>query len=171
MSKPDPSLWQGVVAKEILDALRLASDALTRANVRHVVVGGLAVGANGHPRATKDVDFLVGKEAFVIHDSGLMTLRPEVPFQVNGIAVDLLSAEAGEGFLEAVLAQPPGSIMEAPPLVYMKLKASRLKDRADVAELVKASIDVDAVREFLQQHAPAMMLAFDKLVAEAEAEE
>lgn len=170
MSKPDPSLWQGVVATEILDALRLASDALTRAAVRHVVVGGLAVGANGHPRATKDVDFLVGKEAFVVHRSGLMTLRPEVPFQVNGIAVDLLSVEPGEEFLEAVLAQPMGSVMEAPPLVYMKLKASRLKDRADVAELVKASIDVDAVRAFLQEHAPGMVSAFDKLVVEAEAE-
>ena len=99
-----------------------------------------------------------------------MTLRPEVPFQVNGVAVDLLTAEAGEPFLEEVLAQPPGSVMEAPPLVYMKLKASRLKDRADVAELVKASIDVESVRAFLQQHAPAMVPAFDKLVAEAEAE-
>ena len=171
MTRPDPSLWKGVVAPEILDALRLASDALTRAEVRHVVVGGLAVGAHGHPRATKDVDFLVGREAFVIHPSGLMTLRPEVPFQVRGIAVDLLSPEAGEDFLEAALAQAPGSIMDAPPLVYMKLKASRLKDRADVAELIKASLDVEAVRVFLQAHAPHMVAAFDKLVAEAEAEE
>jgi hypothetical protein len=100
-----------------------------------------------------------------------MTMRSEVPFQVRGIAVDLLSPEASEDFLEAVLAQPPGSIMEAPPLVYMKLKASRLKDRADVVELIKASIDVDAVRVFLQRHAPGMVAAFDKLVAEAENEQ
>ena len=171
MTRPDPSLWKGVVAPEILDALRLASDALTHAQVRHVVVGGLAVSANGHPRATKVVDFLVGREAFVSHASGLMTVRPEVPFQVRGIAVDLLSPEAGEDFLEAVLAQPPGSIMEAPPLVYMKLKASRLKDRADVVELIKASIDVEEVRRFLQAHAPEMVAAFDKLAAQAEAEE
>ena len=83
----------------------------------------------------------------------------------------MLSPEAGEDFLEAALAQPPGSIVDAPSLVYMKLKASRLKDRADVAELIKASLDVDAVRVFLQAHAPHMVTAFDKLVAEAEAEE
>jgi hypothetical protein len=76
-----------VVAPAVLDALRLASEALTIANVRHVVVGGLAVGANGYPRATKDVDFLVGAEAFHHHPNGLVTMRPEVPFQVNGVAV------------------------------------------------------------------------------------
>jgi hypothetical protein len=171
MTKPDLSLLDGVVAPEVLDALRRGSEALTRARVRHVVVGGLAVGANGYPRATKDVDFLVGQEAFVHHPGGLVTLRPEVPFQVNGVAIDLLSPEADEPFLNDVLAQPPGSIMEAGPLVYMKLKASRLRDRGDVAELVKKSIDVAAVRSYLQQHAPPMAARFDDLVREAEAEE
>ena len=171
MAKPDLSLLEDVVSPKILDALRLASDALIRANVRHVVVGGLAVGANGHPRATKDVDFLVGAEAFVNHPNGLMTLRPEVPFQVNGVAIDLLSPEPDEAFLEEVLAQPPGSIMQAPPLVYMKLKASRLKDRSDVVELIKSSIDVGVCRSYLEAHAPELVSGFDKLVATAAMEQ
>jgi hypothetical protein len=83
MTKPDPTLLIDVVAPKVLEALRLASEALTTANVRHVVVGGLAVGANGYPRATKAVDFLVGAEAFRHHANGLVTMRPEIPFQVN----------------------------------------------------------------------------------------
>ncbi len=78
MTKPDPALLRDVVAA--LDPMKLASEALTRAGVRHVVVGDLAVGANGYPRATKDVDFLVGSEAFEHHAGGLVTLRAGVAY-------------------------------------------------------------------------------------------
>ena len=171
MAKPNPALLTDVVAPKVLAALKLASEALTLANVRHVVVGGLAVGANGYPRATKDVDFLVGPEAFLRHASGLVTLRPEVPFQVNGIAVDLLSPEMGEDFLEATLAAPPGSMMEAPPLVYMKLKSPRRKDQVDVIELIKGGIDTKQCREYLVANAPSFVGSFDECVAQAEAEQ
>ena len=135
MARPDPTRLIDVVAPKVLDALKLASEALTLAHVRHVVVGGLAVGANGYPRATRDVDFLVGAEAFHHHPSGLVTMRPEIPFQVNGVAVDLLSPEAHEPFLEATLAAPPGTMMEAAPLVYLKLKSPRRKDHVDVIDV------------------------------------
>lgn len=74
MTKPDPSLLLNVVSQTVLDAMNAASAALSRVGVRHVVVGGLAVGANGFPGATADVVFLVGDEAFEKHDSGLATL-------------------------------------------------------------------------------------------------
>jgi len=93
VSKPDPSLLEGVVAREVLDALEVASAALGSLGVRHVVVGGLAVGANGFPRATRDVDFLVGEEAFEHHAGGLVTLRAGVPFQVRSVAVDFIAPE------------------------------------------------------------------------------
>jgi len=121
MARPDPSLLEGVVAPEVLDAMRVASDALKRARVRHVVVGGLAVGANGFPRATRDVNFLVGDEAFERHAGGLVTLRSGVPFQVNKVAVDFIGPEADEVFLDASLEAEPCSMIEGPPLVYMKL--------------------------------------------------
>ncbi len=44
--------------------MRSSSLQLTCAGVRHVLIGALAVGAWGYPRASKDVDFLVGDEAF-----------------------------------------------------------------------------------------------------------
>ena len=100
-----------------------------------------------------------------------VTLRPEVPFQVNGVAVDLLSPQAGEDFLEATLAAPPGTMMEAPPLVYMKLKSPRRKDQVDVIEMIKGGIDTRRCREYLAAHAPALVAAFDESVVQAEDEE
>jgi hypothetical protein len=170
VTKPDLTLLQDVVAPRVLEALELASQALRAAKVRHVVVGGLAVGANGHPRATKDVDFLVGDEAFE-HHGKLVSLRAGLPFQVDGVAVDFLSPEADEPFLQAALSAPPGSVIEAPALVYMKLKASRMQDRADVVALVKAGLDLEACRGYLQAHAPALVDRFEKLVAIAAAEQ
>src|SRR5215207_1230193 len=171
MAKPDPTLLVDVVAPKVLEALKLASEALTLANVRHIVVGGLAVGANGYPRATRGVDFLVGDEAFHHYANGLVTLRSEVPFQVKGVAVHLLSPEAGEDFLEATLAAPPGTMMEAAPLVYLKLKSPRRKDHVDVIEMIKGGIDTKECREYLVAHAPAFVDAFDESVDQAEAEQ
>lgn len=157
MVRPDPSLLRGVVAREVLEAMEIASAALKQVGVRHVVVGGLAVGANGFPRATRDVDFLVGDEAFERHEGGLVTLRQGVPVEVNRVAVDFIGADANESFLAAALEAEAGSIIEGPPLVYMKLKSPRHKDRTDVIELVKAGLDVDRCREFLGQRAPARL--------------
>src|SRR4051794_24197770 len=131
--------------------MRAASRALTALGVRHVVVGGLAVGANGHPRATKDVDFLVGDEAFEHHAGGFVSLRPGVPIQVNGVAIDLLSVQAGEEHLATALEAPMGSMIQAAQLIYLKLKATRQKDRADVVELIKAGVDTTACKAYLRE--------------------
>ena len=171
MARPDASLLEGVVAAEVLGAMKVASAALRRAGVRHVVVGGLAVGANGFPRATKDVDFLVGDEAFEHHAGGLVTLRPGVPFQVNRVAVDFIGTEAGEGFLAAALEAEAGSMIEGPPLIYMKLKSPCHRDRTDVIELIKAGLDVDRCRDYLSDHAPSFVAEFDDAVRRARAEE
>jgi hypothetical protein len=169
--KPDPSLLENVVASKVLDAMKAASAALSRLNVRHVVVGGLAVGANGHPRATNDVDFLVGDEAFEHQPGGFVTMKPGVPIQVNGVAIDLLSLQPGEDHLAAAFEAPMGSMIEAPQLVYLKLKSPRQKDRADVVELLKAGISIDSCRAYLTQHAPPLVPLFEDAVAKAAAEE
>lgn len=170
MSQPDPTLLVDVVAPRVLDAWRAASDALARAGVRHVVIGGLAVGANGYPRATRDVDFLVGDEAFSRHPGGLVTMNPALPIEVNGVAVDYLSPRPDEGHLAAALAASPGSFIDPARLVYMKLRASRLQDRADVGGLVKMGLDVDGCRAYLATNAPSLVAPFDALVREASSE-
>lgn len=171
MAKPDPALLVDVVAEKVLDAWRVAAEALRRAGIRHVVIGGLAVGANGYPRATKDVDFLVGDDAFKHHEGGLVTMNPALPIEVNGVAIDYLSPRADEGHLAEVLAGPFNSIIDPPRLVYLKLKASRLRDRTDVVELIKRGLDVDACRSYLTAHASALVPAFEDAVAHAIAEE
>src|SRR5262245_31721578 len=103
MARPDPSLLIGVVAPEMLETISVASAALKRAGIRHVIVGGLAVGAHGFPRATKVVDFLVGDETFEHHPNDLVTLRSDVPFQVNRITIDFIAPEPAEGFLAVAL--------------------------------------------------------------------
>jgi hypothetical protein len=171
MTKPDPSLLDDVVAPKVLQAMRSASHALSELGIRHVVVGGLAVGANGYPRATKDVDLLVGDEAFERHAGGLVTMKAGVPIQVDGVAIDLLSVQAGEEHLVAALEAEMGSMIAAPPLVYLKLKSPRQKDRVDVIELIKAGIELDACRIYLTKNAPTLLARFEDAVLEAAAEE
>jgi hypothetical protein len=171
MTKPDPRLLDDVVSPTVLDAMRRATQALARLGIRHLIVGGLAVGANGYPRATKDVDFLVGDEAFEHHAGGFVTMRPGVPIQIGGVAIDLLSIKQGEEHLAAALAIGPGAIAEPPVLIYLKLSSPRQRDRVDVIELVKAGIDIQACREYLVEHAARLVAAFDQAVSHAAAEE
>jgi hypothetical protein len=167
---PDLRLLEGVVAPQVLDAMHVASQALKSIGIRHVVVGGIAVGAHGYPRATKDVDFLVGEEAFEHHAGGLVTMRPGAPIQVSGVAIDFLSIGPDEKHLEAALAGS-GEVAPAAVLVYLKLKSPRLKDRADIVELIKAGLDAAAVRSYLETNASMLVPKLDEAVAAARAEE
>ncbi|MGH9323008.1 MAG: hypothetical protein ACRD3V_24360, partial [Vicinamibacteria bacterium] len=58
-----------------------------------------------------------------------------------------------------------------PPLVYLKLKSPRHKDRTDVIELVKAGLDVNGCREYLSAHAPSFVAPFEDAVERARAED
>lgn len=169
---PDLSLLEGIVAERVLGAMRAAAQQLTRLGVRHWLVGGLAVGAHGHPRATKDVDFFVGDEAFEHHGGGLVTMKPGVPIQANGVVIDHLSAQE-EAFLAQALPSADHELAVAPieVLLYLKLKSPRAKDRADVVELIKAGADVSRAREFLAANAPQFLDPLDDAVRAAAAEE
>ena len=165
---PDLALLDDTVAPRILEAMRLASARLTELGVRHVLVGGLAVGAWGYARATKDVDFLVGEEAFEHHPGGLVTMKYGIPIQVGGVAVDLLSASANsrEDALENLRS---GGVPVAPlaVLIYLKLKSPRPKDLADVLELIRLGIERDAIRADLVERSPQLVEKWDRAVAEA----
>jgi hypothetical protein len=130
---PEISRLDDTVAPRILDAMRVASARLTELGVRHALVGGLAVGAWGYVRATSDVDFLVGEEAFEHHAGGLVTMKYGVPIQVGGVAVDLLSASANDCG-DALDLPRSGGVPVAPlaVLIGLKLNSPRPKDLADV---------------------------------------
>lgn len=172
---PDLSLLNGVVAQEVLDAMKSASGQLTKLGVRHALVGALAVGAWGYPRASKDVDFLVGDEAFRHHEGGLVSMAPGFPLIAGGVAVDPLSGMPGENHLEEALRKPLVShgipIAPLEVLVYLKLKSPRRKDSADVVELLKAGADPRPVRDYLRRFAADLLGKFEGLVSDACREE
>ncbi len=148
-----------MVAPEILRAAEVASQKLREAGIPHA----LAVGSHGYPRTTDDVDFLVGDEAFVTHEGGLVTLKLPL-IAVGDVLVDFVSIDQRRGeaaHLRPVVDRPPRSeeipIVPLTALVYMKLKASRQKDVADVVELLKrGEIDIEAVDRYLEQYAPGL---------------
>lgn len=169
---PDVGLLEEVIAPRVLHAMRVISAEYRRLGIRHALVGGLAVGAQGWPRATKDVDFLVDEGAFERRPGGLVLLR--VPFEVDGVPVDSLAPAGDEGFLaqarDAAVASDGIPVLGVEALVYMKLKAGRMRDQVDVVELLKAGASEEACRAWLQANAPAMLQRFEPLAERARAE-
>lgn len=161
------------VSPQVREAAIKTAAQLQRLGIRYALAGGLAVGAHGYVRATTDVDFLVGEEAFE-HHGAIVTFKAGVPIEVEGIRIDYLSPVSLGPQLEETLDHPPTSeglaIVPAEVLIYMKLAAKRRKDLLDVVELVKAGADLPLVRGYLKQYAPDLLPQFEALVNEAMAE-
>ena len=156
------------VASEVLLAALETSDKLRQLGVPHALVGGLAVGHHGHPRATKDADFIVGDQAFA-KTSPLLVYRDELASVVRVGTVDLL-ATTNDPSLQGSLVIPQAGIVPIAPisvLVLMKLRASRPQDLADVALLIKTGMDMHQVLGFLSQHAPEHVATFTELTRRA----
>lgn len=171
---PELSRLDNVVAPQILDAMRVASAELSRLGIRHLLVGGLAVGAWGYPRATKNVDFLVGHEAYEQHAGGLVTMKPGAPIQVGGVAIDFLSPRSGEAQMEQALDRAGAIGVSVAPLevlIHLKLKSPRQKDLADIVELIKAGLDARAVEAYVAASVPDLLPRWNLAVSSARAEE
>ena len=164
-----------VVSERVWKAMIDASRVLDDLGIRHALVGGLAVGAHGWPRATKDVDFLVDDSAWIKTEGGLVVMRAGLPVEAHGVAVDTLSIRDEEGHLRKALEETeisegvPVAPLEA--LVYLKLVSPRSKDRLDLIQLVLAGTDVERVRTYLQKNATDLLAKFEEIVRTAEEEE
>lgn len=158
------------VAPSVRNAALSTAAELQRLGVRYALAGGLAVGAHGYIRATSDVDFLVGDEAF-IHHGAFVTFKPGIPIAVEGVRIDYLSPVAFGAPLEDALDHPTVcegvAVLPMEALIYMKLMAKRRRDLLDVVELVKAGANTLRVREYLKQHAADLLPLFDELASEA----
>src|SRR5437667_12392602 len=161
------------VSPRVRDAAIKAADQLNQLGIRYALAGGLAVGAHGYVRATVDVDFLVGEEAFE-HQGPLVAFKAGVPIEVDGVRIDYLSPVSLGPQLEEVLDHPPMNeglaMVPIEVLIYMKLAAKRRRDLVDVIELVKVGADVNRVRDYLRQYAGDLIPSFEELVNEALAE-
>lgn len=175
---PDLNRLRGVVAPEILAAAETASAKLREAGIPHALAGGLAVGAHGYPRTTDDVDFLVGDEAFEKHAGGLVTLKLPL-IAVGNVRIDFVSIDEPQGEkeqLRAAVEDPPQSnqvpIVPLVALVYMKLKAGRQKDLADLVELLKRGrIEMEEIDLYLAKHAPVLVRKWEQIKKSAAEEE
>src|SRR5436305_4627488 len=158
------------VAPQVREAAIKTAEQLHLLGIRYAIAGGLAVGAHGYIRATIDVDFLVGEEAFE-HRGSLVAFKAGVPIEVDGVRIDYLSPAALGPQLEEVLDHPPMNeglaIMPIETLIYMKLVAKRRKDLVDFIELVKVGADANRVRDYLRQYAADLIPTFEELVNEA----
>ncbi len=173
-SRPDVRLLEGVVHPTILNAMRVASAQLRAAGIRHALAGALAIGAHGYPRATRDVNFLVGDEAFRHHDDGIVTIAPGVPIAVGDVVVDPVSIAAEEKHLDDAISRAVGDdvpVLDIAPLIYLKLKSPRARDAADIIELLKQGVDTAPVLAYLDRHASDLKSKFLDLVAAAASEE
>src|SRR5436190_286438 len=161
------------IAPQVREAAVKTADQLNLLGIRYALAGGLAVGAHGYIRATVDVDFLVGEEAFE-HQGSLVTFKAGVPIEVDGIRIDYLSPASLGPQVEEVLDHPPMSeglaVVPIEVLIYMKLVAKRRKDLVDVIELVKAGADLTRVRAYIKEYAGDLAPLFEELVNEARAE-
>lgn len=176
-SPPGPDLKPvaEVVSEKVWRAMTDASEALRSIGVKHALVGGLAVGAHGWPRATRDVDFLVDDSAWLKTESGLVTLRAGIPVQAHGIAVDTIAVRDDERHLLAAIEAAEISegipVISVEALVYLKLVSPRSQDRQDVVHLVRACADLDQIRRYLSAHAAHLLAKFEEIVLEAAREE
>jgi len=142
---PDLRLLEGVVSDRILLAMRDATLRLDDLQIPYALIGGLAVGAHGAPRATKDVDFLVGEEAFEHHG-------PIVSFRA-GLPIETFLVEA----IQEAIQSFGVPVIGIGPLIYMKLSAGRRQDEADVQRLMEAGNHERTAREYLTKHAPQLL--------------
>ncbi len=161
------------VSPKVREAAIKTANQLDYLGIRYALAGGLAVGAYGYTRATEDVDFLVGEEAFEKHGL-LLAFKAGVPIEVDGIRIDYLSPVSLGKQLEKVLDNPIFSeniaIVPIEVLIYMKLVARRRKDQLDVVELIKAGVEVKFVQSYLEQYANDLIPLFEELVSEAQSE-
>ena len=152
-----------VVAPAILRRAGRVSSLLRELGVPHALIGGLAVGVHGHPRATRDVDFLVGAEAFS-HTTPVLMYRQELAEIVRTGETDIMSIPTDYPGLAAELRlEDDIPVISLRGLILMKLVAFRPRDQGDVGSLVRQSPERlreirDHVAEQGAEHGPHLVV-------------
>ncbi len=137
--------------------MRRIARRLEKAHIPYAVVGGMAVFAHGHRRATNDVDILLTAEGFgqfrktlLKNHYGLQPGRAKrFVDRANGITLDILVTGLfpGSGKPGPIAYPDPASVGEVigkirfvdlHTLIQLKLAARRYQDFADVVSLIRA---------------------------------
>jgi hypothetical protein len=165
---------EGHVPTTFIEGAKAASDAFRSQGIKHVLIGGLAVGINGYPRPTRDIDFLVDDNAFEFHGP-IVTHRPGLPISYKGIGIDWVSLEPNErsALAEFMILPFPNDVpvMPVEPLIAMKLLVGRQKDRSDIVEMIKAGVDIQSCLAFAERAFPKTVTLLTRLIKQAEIEQ
>lgn len=156
MSRID--VLRDVVASSIIETAEDVSKRLTALGVPHTLIGGLAVGVHGHPRTTRDVDFLVGVEAFS-RTTPVLVYRDELADLVRIGSVDLISVPPKYPTLTSELSlEDEVPVISLRGLILTKLDAFRPRDREDVRTLLGRNPgQIRSVRDYLATNAPELV--------------
>jgi hypothetical protein len=140
---------------EVSKSLRRLVKRLEKASIPYVVVGGMAVFAQGYKRTTNDVDVLLNrdgferfKQLFVPKNYSEIPGRPRRFIdRTNNISLDILVTGLfpGSGKPGPIAYPDPRDVAETfgnisflnlPTLIQLKLAARRYQDFADVVQLI-----------------------------------
>lgn len=159
---------RGVVHPDILERTESISTTLTALGVPHALIGGLAVGVHGHPRLTKDVDFIVGSQAFE-RTKPFLVYRPELEEVARAGFSSLMSIPPAFPCLEEeVVLSRAVPVISLPGLVLMKLLAFRGQDQADVEALLRDDeTRLADVSDYLAEHAPDLLIRLGEVLSVA----
>lgn len=95
-------------------------------------------------------------------------MKEGIPIEVAGVAVDNLSISEDEDFLLSELREDYEiPIVSFPALVYLKLKAGRRRDLADLDVLIENNPRLlSRTRNYLKENAPHLVADFDEFLSE-----
>jgi hypothetical protein len=162
-------------------AVIAASAAYAALGVRYALVGGLAAGVHGEPRFTKDIDFLVGDEAFV-RSGMIVSFAKPMPLQAGDVAIDpipLPDDPRRKAILDAALSRVMHDesagvsvpVLDATALSFMKLASPRAKDLSDVVAMLRSGAADLAQLTRDTEGDPALRTRLDAAVAELRADD
>ncbi len=123
-------------------ALRSVVSFYEEHGIDYALVGGMAFGCYAEPRTTRDLDFVLGSNAFEVR--GPLVI-PRTPFEAHGIQIDSLAAAIDDPVIAEgmTLANRFGSsagivnVLPVEYLAYMKLHSTRSRDLNDVSVLIE----------------------------------
>lgn len=143
----------------------------------YALVGGYAVQQYGYTRFTQDVDVVVPMRSavrvFLLASKEFKEVAGEefmVKDAKNGVLVDLMPTGrvlSNMPIPGAVKKGPGLQFVSLPELISMKLSAKRMKDQADVVELIKAN---ELGLEFMDEIPHSEHREFVRLYQQAKAE-
>lgn len=158
------------ISNSLRDATIELSHFLTEKGIKHVVVGGISLGQyTGAPRATVDIDIYTTSDVEQFFpEHGPLAEIPGIETEYKGVGVEFLYPESMD---EARFVFENPTIVNNVPLVnrdallYLKLKAQRVKDSADLVQLLK-NIPVAQRDSFIQKMKRLSKLEFPRDISD-----